>query len=148
MRQAQGNTKKSEADAKNARGYRWHPPMSLVGLGKESGELETDASLLLVMTTDPTEKAQREAAERLSNGTYWQEMPGDSPRRALVVAAKTRPGPDGGQWFTFYPACGRFEEGEAPTRKPDTSKPDDDDKHDRAPAQSREGERRAKGGPV
>lgn len=75
------------------------PPVSLEGLGKESGELETDASLLLVMTTNKGD--------------------GAAPRDGLVVVAKNRHGGTGRVPFTFYPVCGRFAEGKAPDGEED-----------------------------
>ena len=67
-------------------------PVPLEGMGKESGELETDASLLLVLTTN---KALG---------------PEPQPRNGLVVVAKNRHGGAGTVPFDFYPACGRFVE--------------------------------------
>ena len=69
------------------------PPVSLEGLGKESGEIETDAALLLVMTTNAG------------------QGPGSAPRDGLVIVPKNRSGDGGAVEFTFYPACGRFVEG-------------------------------------
>lgn len=68
--------------------------VNLEGLGKESGELETDASLLLVMTTD-----------RVADG----DPPGKE-RPGLVAVVKNRHGGTGRAHFTFYPRSGRFEE--------------------------------------
>ena len=61
----------------------------LEGLGKESGELETDAALVLVMTTEPGDD--------------------DTPRDALVAIAKNRHGGKGLVEMTFSPASGVFE---------------------------------------
>jgi len=72
----------------------YHPPEELVGMGKESGELETDASLLLVMTTDRAKK----------------DGPESAPRIGLVVVPKNRAGGEGEVDFDFYPATGRFVE--------------------------------------
>jgi len=66
------------------------PPVDLVGLGKESGELEADAPTVLCMTTADGSKAY--------------------PRAGLVVWSKNRHGERKGKaWLTFLPACGRFE---------------------------------------
>lgn len=70
----------------------------LEGMGKESGELETDASLLLLLTTDRDAAAPGPAARS------------DSPRQALVAVVKNRHGSRGLVDFLFYPACGRFVE--------------------------------------
>ena len=73
----------------------------LEGLGKESGELETDAALVLVMTTDDGDD--------------------DDPRPALVAIGKNRHGGKGTVAMTFHPASGVFTEPEkkkaAPRRK-------------------------------
>jgi len=74
------------------------PPIPLEGMGKESGELETDASLLLVFTTD--RKFLTEGQGRT-----------DEPRPGLVVVAKNRAGANGHVYMNFWPACGRFKEG-------------------------------------
>ena len=65
------------------------PPVSLEGMGKESGELEMDASLLMVMTTSTATES-------------------DASRAGLVVVAKNRHGRTGLAEFRFWPACGRF----------------------------------------
>jgi replicative DNA helicase len=71
----------------------------LVGLGKESGELETDASLVLAMTTDEPDHGA-----------------GDAPRNGLVVVAAGRHGGDGMRIkMRFNPACGRFTEDDWPS---------------------------------
>jgi hypothetical protein len=74
-------------------GEKWIPPVELVGMGKETGEIEHDCSLLLCMTTD---------------------RPGiGDPARArasLVVVAKNRHGETGEVDLAFHPACGRFTE--------------------------------------
>jgi len=67
----------------------------LAGLGKESGELETDAALVLVMTTEAGDD--------------------DSPRDALVAIGKNRHGGKGTVPMTFWPASGVFTE--PPLRK-------------------------------
>ncbi len=73
-------------------------PEPMVGMGKESGELETDASLLLDMTTDPADPKRPDR--------------GGEPRKALVAVVKARGGGEGLVDFTFAPMCGRFWEGE------------------------------------
>lgn len=80
-------------------------PVALEGLGKESGELEYDAPILLVFTTDPPADGERRA----------------DPRRALLVAAKNRA--YGGRAlvdYLFHPASGRFVEAENNTIRPVT----------------------------
>ena len=81
------------------------PPIPLEGLGKESGELETDAALVLVMTTNPT-------ASRLARGNARAPRAGDddSPRDALVAIGKNRHGGKGLAPVTFWPASGVFTE--------------------------------------
>lgn len=72
------------------------PPKELVGLGKESGELEYDAPLVLVFTTDP---APDDPTLRRA------------PRRGLLAVAKNRL--HGGRAvidYIFSPASGRFTE--------------------------------------
>jgi len=64
----------------------------LVGLGKESGELEYDAPLVMVMATDRDEE--------------------DNPmfsRRGMLVIAKNREGGTGAFELAFWPAAGRFD---------------------------------------
>ena len=66
------------------------PPIPLEALGKESGEIETDASLLLVLTSNRGD--------------------GPKPRNGMMVIPKSRIGGEGIWECTFYPACGRFTE--------------------------------------
>lgn len=87
LRDAVGGPWKSDKDGKPYRA----PPVPMEGLGKESGELETDAALLLVMTTDAGDET-------------------DAARDALVVVAKNRHGPKGTVPMTFWPASGSFVE--------------------------------------
>lgn len=63
----------------------------LEGLGKESGEIETDASRVFVLATDG-------------------EVDGDGARDALLVLAVSRTGGEGAYPFRFYGACGRWVE--------------------------------------
>jgi len=63
----------------------------LEGLGKESGEIETDASRIFVLATDG-------------------DVDGDGGRDALVVLAVSRTGGEGAYPFRFYGACGRWVE--------------------------------------
>jgi len=77
---------------KGGNGEERKEPVPLEGMGKESGELETDASLLLVLTTN---KARG---------------PEPQPRQGLMVVAKNRHGGAGTVPLDFYPACGRFVE--------------------------------------
>jgi replicative DNA helicase len=62
----------------------------LIGAGKESGELEADAGLLLAITTDP--------------GTT------SAARPAVCAVLKNRAGGTGTVPMVFSPACGRFTE--------------------------------------
>ena len=79
------------------------PPVDLVGLGKESGELEADAPTVLCMTT--------------------ADANGANPRPGLVVWSKNRHGQRLGKaWLTFHPACGRFERFNGPEPTPDEPK--------------------------
>ena len=67
------------------------PPEPLEGLGKESGELEYDCTVLMVLTCDPP-------GNKESNyGRY---------RSGLVVVAKNRFGPTGAVGFDFHPGPG------------------------------------------
>ena len=72
-------------------------PIPLEGMGKESGELETDAALLLCMTTNRGED--------------------DSPRDALVAIGKNRHGGGGVVEMTFMPASGVFTERPEPPKR-------------------------------
>lgn len=97
---------------------------AIEGLGKESGELEYDAPLLLVMTSDrPT-------------------APG-RPAPAFVAIPKARHGSRGGVRFWFRGAGGRFEEGENdPNAWDDNAKPPRerrDDKPVSTPVKARSG---------
>jgi DnaB-like helicase C terminal domain len=81
---------KVPTEGKNGKeGEKWIPPIPLEGMGKETGELEYDAPLLLCMTTDKG------------------EGPGD--RHGLLVVAKNRHGPLGAFRCDWWPVCGRFE---------------------------------------
>ena len=75
----------------------FQPAISLEGMGKETGELEYDAPLVLCVTSDT-----------------GPESGEPSPRTALVVVAKNRHGSAGFVRMRFLPACGRFEEEFAP----------------------------------
>ncbi len=76
------------------------PPVDLVGLGKESGELEADAPAVLNLTTDDGD--------------------GDEPRRALLAWSKNRHGVRKGKArLSFWPACGRFQVDDRDTSHPD-----------------------------
>jgi hypothetical protein len=71
------------------------PPEPLEGLGKESGELEYDCTVLMVLTCDPP-------GNKESNyGRY---------RSGLVVVAKNRFGPTGAVGFDFHPGSGIWKE--------------------------------------
>jgi hypothetical protein len=72
-------------------GTKWIPPVELVGMGKETGEIEHDCSLLLCMTTERPEQYTPTAE-----------------RDSLVVVAKNRHGETGEVKLAFHPACGRF----------------------------------------
>ena len=64
---------------------------SLEGVGKESGEIESDADLLIVLTSDKGETAE--------------------PREGLAAIAKNRGGGNSGTVsMEFLPACGRWRE--------------------------------------
>jgi len=64
---------------------------SLEGVGKESGEIESDADLLIVLTSDKGET--------------------DAPREGLAAIAKNRGGANSGTvCMEFLPACGRWRE--------------------------------------
>lgn len=73
-------------------------PVSLEGMGKESGELEYDASVLLCLTSDDPDD---DAAKKRD------------PREALLVVAKQRHGAKGLVDMTFHPASGVFTEGKS-----------------------------------
>jgi replicative DNA helicase len=80
------------------------PADELIGSGKEAGELEYDATLVLAYTTDaPT--------------------PGQAERAAIVRVVKQRAGQSEGEAaFTFQAAAGRFTPAELPPRvEPQTS---------------------------
>lgn len=65
--------------------------VSLEGIGKESGEIESDADLLIVLTSDKGETA--------------------APREGLAAIAKNRGGANSGTVsMEFLPACGRWRE--------------------------------------
>lgn len=61
---------------------------ALIGTGKETGEIEYDAGLVIALTTDTA--------------------PGDAARNALAAVAKNRDGALGLAPMTFLPSCGRF----------------------------------------
>ena len=69
------------------------PPVELVGLGKESGDIEYDAPTLLVMTTDQASESE----------SY-------KPRNAYLAVVKNRHGRQGGIEWQWHPACGMFED--------------------------------------
>jgi len=80
------------ATKKNGKqGTKWIPPVELVGMGKETGEIEHDCSLLLCMTTDKPGYGDRTRG-----------------RPSLVVVAKNRHGETGTAALMFHPAPGRF----------------------------------------
>ncbi len=83
-------------------GRRRGPPVPLVGMGKESGELEYDAPLVLCFTADAGDGSE------------------PAPRKALIVVAKNRHGGHGTVELQFLPACGRFEEPGKKEAKPST----------------------------
>lgn len=62
----------------------------LEGTGKETGEIEYDAPLLLTLATDKRDD--------------------DKERATLLAVPKNRHGNPGRVWFHFAPACGRFRE--------------------------------------
>lgn len=72
------------------------PPEPLEGLGKESGELEADATVVMVMTTNPAPNKASDQARR-------------APRDASVVVAKNRSGSTGRVPMTFHPVSGIFQ---------------------------------------
>ena len=82
----------------NAGDGRKSGPVSLESVGKESGELEADASLLLAMTTDR------------GGGT-------GAPRPGALAVVKNRYGSTGLISLSFQPTCGRFSEA-APAQSP------------------------------
>ncbi|MBU1067906.1 AAA family ATPase, partial [Patescibacteria group bacterium] len=90
--QTEPNEMKGKGKPKRWRGA----PENLEGTGKESGELEADASLLLVLATNTPKKEDAEP----------------EPRKGLVVIPKNRSGSTGMIPFEFYPAPGRFVEPE------------------------------------
>lgn len=67
------------------------PPQEIVGLGKEAGEIEFDAPVVMVMTTDRAEHGQPRDV------TCYVAVPKNRGGRAGVHA-----------WMRFYPACGIF----------------------------------------
>ena len=84
------------------------PAEDLIGSGKEAGELEYDATLVLAYTTDaPT--------------------PGRADRLAVVRVVKQRAGTEGEAAFTFQAAAGRFTPCKLP---PDAEKNGDKPKPD------------------
>lgn len=92
-----------------AKAYYDHDPLE--GLGKESGELEYDAPLVLCFTTDKPNS---------TTGT----------RRALFAFPKNRQGRSGIVGMYFSPACGRFREPHENEPNPaEPPKEDDDQKH-------------------
>ncbi len=68
-------------------------PIPVVGLAKESGDLEYDSTHVLVMTSDKGSPSDPTA-----------------PRPALIVLAKNRFGVTGVFDFSFMPASGRFDQ--------------------------------------
>ena len=78
----------------------------LEGLGKESGELEYDAPLVLVMTSDRAKFA-------------------DGAAPAFVAVVKSRHGSRGGVPFWFRGAGGRFDEDRDPKRWDERAKPEE-----------------------
>lgn len=76
----------------------WQDPMDLEGMGKESGEIEYDASLLLDLATDLPEEGR-----------------GAEPRHSLLVVGASRYRGSGEHVrLSFLPACGTFREEEWP----------------------------------
>jgi len=74
---------------------KYQPPVDLVGLGKETGELEYDAPLVMCLASN--------------QGVETDPM---GRRAALLVTAKNRHGHQGGSiGWTFLAAVGRFYEG-------------------------------------
>lgn len=74
------------------------PAEDLIGSGKEAGELEYDATLVLAYTADPP-------------------TPGQAERPALIRVVKQRAGQSEGEAaFTFQAAAGRFTPRELPPR--------------------------------
>lgn len=98
-------------ESKKGPGEKWIPPIPLEGMGKETGELEFDAPLVLDLATDKGKEGQRP----------------DYPRDALVVVAKNRHGGTGMAPMTFYPASGMFRDraatGAATSPKPGVPRP-------------------------
>ena len=82
-----------------------NPGESLEGLGKETGEIEYDAPIVLVMTSDRSPDPR-------------------TPGPAFVAIVKARHGSHGGVRFWFRGAGGRFNEGENdPDRWDEVAKP-------------------------
>ena len=81
---------------------------SLVGLGKESGELEHDASLVLVLTCDRAGDPEEEAAARDESDVNYASggSPAPGARRGALAAAKVRDGRTGIVRLDFDPARG------------------------------------------
>jgi len=81
---------------------------SLVGLGKESGEVEHDASLVLVLTCDPAGDPDEEAAAREESDINYSSggPPANGARRGALAAAKVRYGRTGIVRLDFNPAQG------------------------------------------
>ncbi|MBT3223061.1 MAG: AAA family ATPase [Proteobacteria bacterium] len=80
------------------KGKNWQAPVDLVGLGKESGELEYDAPLVMCLASD--------------KGNENEPM---GQRAALVVVPKNRHGHRGSTEWEFLAAVGRFVDKSAPT---------------------------------
>jgi hypothetical protein len=86
-----------------SRGEKWDycPPVPLEGMGKESGEIEYDASLVLLLTCKTVDD---------------DDDPG-MPRLGALVVPKNRAGSTGWAPYWFDGACGRWREGDRQTRK-------------------------------
>ena len=83
-------------------------PDSLVGLGKETGEIEYDASLVLVLTCDPKMEDNDDDDDDDDRGAEDKETTGreDTHRRGALAAAKVREGETGTVRLDFDGARG------------------------------------------
>jgi len=121
----EGETKKSGPN------WVYKTPVPLEGLGKESGELEYDAPLVLCLTCDPT-------PENATNGK----------RLGVLVVAKNRAGDTGWVPVLFHGPTGRWTEGgrhergildtEAPRKRPGTKQSKKQSKRPTSPRLSEE----------
>lgn len=101
LRSFRGGYRFDGVSSTGAEKWQYSPPVPLEGMGKESGEIEYDASLVLLLTCAPLSEDDKPSADRLG----------------IAVVAKNRAGNTGWAPYWFDGARGRWREGAYTARK-------------------------------